>query len=109
MKFTGVDIEEEIVKEAKILAVREGITLKELHKRIFVDYIKKHSDGTPNFTLDQFDREEMKAVPAVFRDLPYWQNYIEGMNETDFREMETQVYAIKDKLDKKWEKGFWLN
>lgn len=106
MRFTGVDLEEEVIEQAKIICAKERITLKELHHRIFVDYIKKHGDGNPNFTLDQFDHDEMKAVPAMFRRNEDWMVYVNGLNEKDFRELETKVYSLKSICDKKWEKGF---
>jgi len=105
-KMIGIWVDEEMWSDLKILSARERRPIKVIGKELFADYLKEHGDGNPNFTLDQFDHEQMKAVPAVFRDLPFWQKYINGMNEKDFREMESQVYAIKDKLDKKWERGF---
>ena len=68
-------------------------------------YNKEHGDGNPNFTLDQFDQEEMKAVPAVFRDRNYWNNYINKLNDIDLKELESKIYTIKDGIDKKLQYG----
>lgn len=106
-KRIGIDIPIELWKEIGIMARRENRHIKDIGKELFEKYVKEHGDGNPNFTLDQFDREEMKAVPAVFRELPEWQQYINKIiNEKDFREIETQIYAIKDKLDRRWKQGF---
>jgi len=65
-------------------------------------YVKEHGDGNPAFTLDQFQDPKMKAMPAMMRSLPDWKYYIDNLTEKEFRELESQVYAIKSKLDEKW-------
>ena len=40
---TSIRIDEELWKEAKICAVREGITLKELLERLLKEELKKRS------------------------------------------------------------------
>ncbi len=98
--------EKEVYETFKDVCRRERVDIGKKINELIIIYVKEHGDGNPNYSLDLFDHEEMKAVPAVFRSLPEWQEYISYMNEKDFREMESQVYAIKDKLDKRWEKGF---
>ena len=103
----GVNLDEEIIKQLKIIAAREGINLKELHKRWLEEAVKKHGDGNPAFTLDQWQDKSMMAVPAVFRDIRFWTYYINNIeSEKYFRQLETQIYSLKELLDKRWVRGF---
>jgi len=106
VKRIGIDVPVDVWEEIGVIARREHRPIKQIGLELFTKYAKEHGDGNPNFTLDQFDRQEMKAVPAVFRSLDEWQEYIHNLNETDFRELESQIYAVKNKLDAKWKKGF---
>lgn len=105
-KFVGVSIEEEIIEQLKIIAARERRPLKAIHKEILLTYVKEHKEGNPAFTLDQFQDPLMKAVPAVFRNLMDWQEYIDNLTEKGYRDLEPQIQAIKSKMDERWKKGF---
>jgi len=86
--------------------MREGSDANKILWKFIETHVKQHGDGNPTFTLDQFDHWGMKAVPAVFRSLSDWDEYVNNLSERDFREMEAQIYAIKDKLVMKWKRGF---
>lgn len=105
-KFMGVHMEEEEHESFKDIARKERKSLKALHKEIIQDYIKIHGDGNPAFTLDQFtDVDNMKAVPAVFRNRDDWQLYIEELNEKDSQELLWQIQTINSLADKKVNHG----
>ena len=106
LKFCGVSLEQELVDEFHHIAVREHKPLKELHKEILEQYIREHGEGNPGFTLDQFQDSNMKAIPATMRSLDFWQEYINGMTETEYRDLEPQIQALKNKMDERWKKGF---
>jgi len=40
---TGVRVPDELFREAKILAIRQGVQLQELFARALQDYLAKHS------------------------------------------------------------------
>ena len=44
-KFMGVYLDEEEINKFHLLALKEKKKLKQLHKEIISDYIKKHQDG----------------------------------------------------------------
>jgi len=106
-KMIGIWVDEEMWSDLKVISARERRPIKVIGKELFADYLKEHGDGNPNFQLDQWtDNADIQATPAFMRTLDDWQRFIDGLDEARFREMESQAYAIKDKLDKKWEKGF---
>lgn len=95
-------MEEEEHECFKDLARKERKPLKTLHKEIIQDYIKKHGDGNPAFTMDQFIEDPgMKAVPAFFRNRDDWQNYIESLPEKEAQQLLWQSQTINSLADKK--------
>ncbi len=102
-KFMGVHVEEQVPNELKKIALKENLKLKELHKKILLDYIKKHGDGNPAYTMDNFiESKNMKAIPAVFRDRDYWQEYIEKLPKKEVQELLWQIQTIHSLTDKKF-------
>ncbi len=106
VKFCGVTLEQEIVDELHHIATRRHTTLKDLHKEVIEKFVREYGDGNPGFTLDQFQDSNMKAIPATMRSLDFWQEYIDGMTETEYRDLEPQIQALKDKMDDRWKRGF---
>jgi len=98
--------EKELYENFKDVCRRERVDIGKKINELIVVYVKEHGDGNPNFTLDQFDQEQMKAVPAVFRTNEDWMSYMNELNEKEFRELETKIYELKSISDKRWEKGF---
>ena len=89
-------------QELRILAIREGKSLKDIMNEITKEYVKVHGDGNPAYTLDQFVEEPgMKAVPAFFRNRDDWQTYIEKLPEKESQELLWQAQTIKSLADKK--------
>jgi len=106
MKLVNFWMEDDLKQELDILSKRERRSLKDILNEQIANYVKEHGDGNPNYSLDQFDQEEMKAVPAMFRTNEDWMSYMNGLNEKEFRELETKIYQLKSISDKRWEKGF---
>ena len=89
------------------LSHREGYRgFSSLVMNILAEYAKIHADGNPNFTLDQFSHEEMMAMPATMRPNQDWIEYMNKLDESTFRKLETKIYELKSISDKRWEKGF---
>jgi len=61
----GTRFPKNIHDELKIIAVREGRPLQDILIGLSNDYIKKHKEGNPTFTLDQYQDENFKAYPAL--------------------------------------------
>ena len=64
----GTRFPKSIHDELKVIAVREGRPLQDILIELGEDYIKKHGNGNPAFTLDQFQDPNMVAYPAVMSD-----------------------------------------
>ena len=95
-KFAGVHLDEEEIHELKKLALKERKKLKELHKEIVLDYIKKHGDGNPAFTLDQFvESKDMMAVPALFREREDWDVYLYDMMKHDPQQVQKVLWQAQ--------------
>ena len=77
-KFLGVHIPTITAEAFKDIARKERRPQKDIHIELLIDFIKKHGDGNPASTIDQFlENPQMKAVPAFFRSREDWQKYIE--------------------------------
>ena len=65
-KYHGVYLEEEVAKEFKILATREGKKIKQLHKDIILEYVKTHKEGNPQHLIQQWlENEDFTGLPAM--------------------------------------------
>ena len=76
------------------LAYKERKSISEIAREAIVDYIKKHGDGNPNYTLEQFKDPNFKACPAFFRDKITWALYLNSLNEKEFKEFDIQLNVL---------------
>ena len=97
-KFMGVYLDEEMVTDFHMIALKEKKKLKELHLEIIEDYLKKHGDGNPQFTIDQFDDPNFIACPAFYRDGNTWESYIKQATDDELQKLKHQVILIDRKL-----------
>lgn len=64
---------EEAWKKAIEIARREGKSISKLINDFIVDYVKKHAEGNPSFTLDHFAKGiVVKALPSLGHDPAQW-------------------------------------
>jgi len=98
-------VNDEAYEKFKSLCARERIGIGDKINEFIIQYNKEHGDGNPNYSLDLFDHEEMKAVPAVFRTREDWVNYIENLNEKDTQDLLWQIQTIHTLTDKKFNYG----
>ena len=89
-----LNIEKEKLKELKLLAAREGTTIKSILEKQIDDYLKVHKDGNPNFTIEQFIDPNFKACPAFFRDRNIWLTYLNSLDEKGFKEFDIQLNIL---------------
>ena len=83
------------------LAHRERASVSELYRNAIHEYLQKHGDGNPVYTLDQFNDESMKAVPAVFRNSEVWNGYYSKLDQKQYKEMDQQLLMILNIHNKK--------
>ncbi len=97
-KFAGVYVDEETLKKFKIIAAREGTTLKELHKTLLLDYIKIHGEGNPNYSLDKWDDPNFMATPAFFSDSRKWNYWLGLQKPKDLQAFKIHLHMIDGKM-----------
>jgi len=85
----------------KSICAREHTGVGDKLNEFIEKYNKEHGDGNPNYSLDLFDHEEMKAVPAVFRTRDDWKEYIEKLPPKEAQELLWQVQTINSLTEKK--------
>ena len=97
-KFMGVYLDEEKINDFHLLALKERKKLKELHKEVIEDYLKKHGDGNPQYTIDQFDDKNFMATPAFFRDGLAWKNYLSKQDSKELNKIKSQILLIEKQM-----------
>jgi len=91
----------EIQGKFEDLAYKERTSVSKLYCIAMQEYLKKHGDGNPAYTLDQFSDKSFKAVPAVFRDRQTWKNYYSKLDKKQYDEINWQFQMILSEHDKK--------
>lgn len=97
-KFTGIYLDESLIHEFHLLALKERKKLKELHKQIVEDYVKAHKDGNPQFKITQFEDPNFIACPAFYRDAKTWENYIKNAEPKEREKLKQQIILLDKKL-----------
>ena len=97
-KFMGVWIDEDKIQDFHMIALKEKKKLKDLHLEIIQDYIKKHGDGNPQFTIEQFQDPDFMACPAFYRSPTDWENYIKKATPEEKEKLKQQIISIDKKL-----------
>jgi len=99
-KFMGVYLDEGKVQDFHMIALKEKKKLKELHLEIIEDYLKKHGDGNPQFTIDQFEDPNFMATPAFYRDGTTWNLYLGKQGMPELRKVRSQILLIEKHMMK---------
>jgi len=95
------DSDIEIQEKFEDLAYKERTSVSNLYREAIQEYLKKHEDGNPVYTLDQFNDELFKAVPAVFRNSDTWNNYYSKLDNKQYKEIDNQFQMILSIHNKK--------
>lgn len=86
------------------IAYRERVNVSSVVVDALKEYLIKHGDGNPVYTLDQFSEHDgMKAVPAVFRDRGIWDKFLHECDKKLRKEILWQSQTITA-LSEKWSK-----
>ena len=86
--------DEKIFNEIKRLAGLERKDVSELTFELYEKHIKIHGSGNPAYTLDQFQNEGMKALPAFMEDMDNWIIHLQKSNDKDLDEIIEQTEKI---------------
>ena len=92
-----MNISEEKLKELKILAAKEGTTIKHILESQIDEYLKIHKDGNPQYTIEQFQDENFMATPAFYRPFSVWEQYMKNASDKEKESLKQQIIGI-DKI-----------
>ena len=87
--------------EFEELAYKERTSVSSLYRDAIQEYLQKHGDGNPVYTLDQFNDESMKAVPALFKPAETWTGYYSKLDQKLYKEIDPQLLMILNIHNKK--------
>jgi len=87
----GVHLDSEKIESFKDIARKERRKIKEIHKELIEDYIKKHGDGNPAYTLDHYNDENFLATPAYHRPKLAWRSYLTKCTDKEYKEWVRQL------------------
>jgi len=94
----------EMHEKLEDIAYKERVALSVIIVAAIQEYVIKHGDGNPVYSLDHFTGSlDMKAVPAVFRDRGIWDKFLQECNPTLRQEILWQSQTIGS-LATKWKK-----
>jgi len=97
-KFCGVHLEEQAIRDLKVIAAKEGKKLKDIHKELILNYVKIHKDGNPQYTIDQFEDPNFLACPAFHRDYKAWLTYLKQAAPKEWEDTKRQMLVIDKAL-----------
>ncbi len=83
--------DEEEFSKIKELAYKERKTVSEIARISLEEYYKKHADGNPTYTLEQFTDENFLATPAYHRPRETWLNYLLKCSDKEWKEWTSQL------------------
>jgi hypothetical protein len=80
----------DIIDSFDKIAAREGKSFSELVVVVIEDYIKKHGDGNPSYSLQQWQAQpEFHATPAFGRVRMDWMKYMQHKSNI-YRQIRSQ-------------------
>ena len=97
-KLVNFRTDEEKYNDLKMLALKERTTVKQLITDLIDDYLKKHGDGNPQFTLEQFEDPNFIACPAFYRDGNAWTAYMAQATPDEKEKLKAQIILIDHTL-----------
>jgi len=82
MKLTNFFLEDNLHQDFKILAAREGRSIKEIITELIEDYLKKHLEGNPQHLLTSYTaNEDFIGFPNITLSPQNKRSYLKKMPE----------------------------
>src|SRR3990167_9249570 len=94
-----LNVPQEKIQELKVIAAREGVTIRKLLEDQVDQIIKEHaSSNNPQSQITQFDREEVMPVPNLYEKNPEkWDKFYSLMSKKDYDEVDERVNFLLKK------------
>ena len=91
-----LNISKEKLQELKIIAAREGKTIREILEAQIDQYLKVHGEGNPQFTMTDFvNNPKFMAFPATGSNLEHKKAWFEA-HKDDKKTLEELAYDIDE-------------
>ncbi len=84
----------ELQEKIEDIASKERVNLSMIIVDALKEYVVKHGDGNPVFTLDHFQDPNFQGCPAVFRNAVRWNEYYANITKETYHEIDTQLNMI---------------
>ena len=97
--------DDKLLDKVNELKWKERKSFSQICISALIEYLEKHGDGNPNFTIEQFIDPNFKATPALFRSRGDWITYLELLNTDRVKEIEHQLGMIMDRVKMKLDHG----
>lgn len=82
MKLFNFFLEENIAQDFKILASREGRSMKDILNELIVDYLKQHMEGNPQHLITKWaENEDFVGFPNITLSPHNKRSYLKTMPE----------------------------
>jgi len=82
MKLTNFFLEDNLHQDIKILAAREGRSVKDILTELVEDYLKKHMNGNPQHLLTSYTQnEDFIGFPNITLSPEHKRSYLKKMPE----------------------------
>ena len=95
-KMTSFVFPAEVLLEFKSITSREGSTMKEHLETYMRDYIKKHGEGNPAYSLDKWSEDsEFKALPAFLENNDKWVKFVQNTDDETLKEIEDKAHQLE--------------
>ena len=95
-KMTSFVFESDVLMEFKSITSREGSTMKEHLETYMRDYIKKHGEGNPAYSLDKWSEDsEFKALPAFLENNDKWVKFVQNTDDETLKEIEDKAHQLE--------------
>ena len=93
-KLVNFRTDEEKYNDLRMQALKEHTTVKQLLSDLIDDYLKKHKDGNPQYTIDQFEDPNFVACPAFYRDSEAWRHYLSQADAKELEHVKEQIILL---------------
>ena len=95
--FSYPSDKEEIIRELRVIAAREGKSQSNLICDIIEEYVKNHSEGNNTFKLDNWTEDpEFKAIPTLLSPTEKWSKYVDECSDDEL----TQIGLMSNQIFK---------
>jgi hypothetical protein len=105
-----LNISDEKLQELKIIAAREGSTIRKILEDQVDDYLKQHSkSNNPQTMIENFDREEVMAIPQIYerRNEP-WDKFFSMVDKKEYKELEKAHSNLTKRMNEKYHQLYKL-